>query len=223
MSVSLALRDILMSQGAVAGPFLGRQAVLHFGDWQAEHAALVEEAGLVDLSDACSALELTGPDRASFLNRLVTNKIDRLPSGAGCETFFTDAKAHVLAYARLFVRPDSLLLHTAAGQAEKILAHLDRYLIQEKVELHDRSAEWATLLLAGRGSPEVLSRLVSAPLPDQALAGIETELAANRIMLRCLEPGLPVSYLLLTHTEAAAAVWLTLREHGALPAGLQAY
>lgn len=223
MSVSLALRDILISEGGVEGMFFEWQGVRHFGDWQAEHTALVDDAGLVDLSGASSVIELTGPERAGFLNRLCTNKIDRLPPGAGMENFLTDAKAHVLAYVRLFVRPDSLVLHTVAGQAGKIIAHIDRYLIQEKVELHDRSAQWATFFLSGRGAPEVLSRLIAVPLPDQSVEGVETELAASRVMIRCLEPAAPASYVVLSNTEAAAAVWLTLREAGAQAAGLEAY
>src|SRR5438046_8738985 len=61
----------------------GMEAVEHYGDPLAEHAALREMAGLLDLSFR-SRLCLTGTDRQKFLNGQVTNNVKDLKVGEGC-------------------------------------------------------------------------------------------------------------------------------------------
>jgi len=221
MLVSRPLWDIQHREGATLGMLAGQETVLDYGDWLAEYTALVEGVGLVH-SSLSSVVELTGEDRATFLNRLATNKVDHLPLGSGCETFLTDAKAHVLAYLWLFVRPASLALYTAAGQVEKIIAHLDRYLLGEKVELHDRSADYSVFYLGGPRSRAILDRLASASPPEEPLAGIEAELAGAPVGLRTLDTAAGRGLLLIAGAAAAATVWQALREAGARPCGQRA-
>lgn len=113
---------------------------------------------LFDLS-ARTQLELTGDDRAAFLHNLCTNDIRKLAAGSGCEAFLLDARGHILGLVWVFCRPQSLVIDMVPGQASALLAHLDRYLIREKVELHDRSAQWAELLVDGPGAAEAAARV----------------------------------------------------------------
>ena len=149
--------ELMQSEGAVIESHEGRPWDLHYGDWEAEYAALTRHAGMAhDLVHGL--VEMTGDDRAAFLNRLATNKVDDLPVGGGCEAFLTNAKGHILHYVAVLHRPDSLLLLTSGGQPGKLLAHLDHYLIRDRVELHDRSRQWAALILAGPDAPTLLAR-----------------------------------------------------------------
>ena len=109
-------------------------------DLAADYQALDVGAGLVDFGDR-TLLELTGADRARFLHNLCTNEIRKLPAGAGCEAFLTNVQGKLLGHVLVFASDDGLLLETVPGQAERILSHLDRYLIREQVVLHDRSSE----------------------------------------------------------------------------------
>src|SRR5947208_11780369 len=86
-----------------------------------------ESAALFDVSDR-GKLELTGPDAPSFLHNLCTNDVVNLPLGAGCEAFFTNAKAKVVARALIYhVRiaggRDALWLDVDPGQAPRLLQH----------------------------------------------------------------------------------------------------
>src|SRR5882724_11592910 len=104
-------------------------------------------AALFDVSDR-GKLEVTGPDAPSFLHNLCTNHVINLPLGAGCEAFFTSAKAKVVAYTLIYhVRVaggrDALWLDVDSDQAPRLLRHLDRFLISEQVEMVDRTADFA--------------------------------------------------------------------------------
>lgn len=110
-------------------------------------------------------LEVTGVDRASFLHNLCTNHVKGLTAGQGCEAFFCNAQAKVQAFVDMFCLLDSLVMETVPGQANPLLAHLDRYLFREQVRLQDRSEEWDEWLLAGPRSTELLRKVVSLELP----------------------------------------------------------
>src|SRR5947209_19489241 len=119
----------------------------------ADYERARSDAALFDVSDR-GKLEVRGPDAPSFLHNLSTNDILNLPLGAGCETFFTTAKAKVVAYALVFhIRlsggRDALWLDVGSGEAEGLIRHLDHYLISEQVETADRTAEFGQFHLAG--------------------------------------------------------------------------
>jgi tRNA-modifying protein YgfZ len=173
---------------------------------------------VVDVSDH-TQIELTGSDAAPFLNRLCTNQVDRLTPGSGCEAFLSDPKGRVVAYFFVFRHADSLVLHSAAGQAAAILAHLDRYRIRDRVQFHDRSGQWREFLLAGERSEVVLSRLTTT-LPAQShLAHVEVDVAGIRCSIRRLEFGLPAMLLISFDGDAAETTWTAVQKAGARPCG----
>lgn len=83
-----------------------------------------------------SVLKASGADATKFLNSFCTNDLTKLTEGDSCEAFFTDVKAHVLAYATICRQAaDELLIVLSSPHAKDLLTHLDRYLICEKVTL----------------------------------------------------------------------------------------
>jgi folate-binding protein YgfZ len=194
-----------------------------------EYRAAVEDAALFDVSDR-GKLELTGPDAPSFLHNLCTNDINGLALGAGCEAFFTTAKAkvvgHALIYhARLDGGRDALLLDVEPGKAEPLLKHLDRYLISEQVELADRTADYAQFHLAGPRAKAVLERALGEPAPDLGeLQHMERTFGLNATChVRRHDPlGLP-GYDIVCRRERAEGVRGMLTAAGARPAGAATY
>jgi folate-binding protein YgfZ len=126
-----------------------------------DYATLTQAAGFVEVS-ARSKMELRGDDRASFLHNFCTNNIKRLQPGESCEAFVCNAKGHTLGFVHIYADQQSLLIDSAPQQAAKLLAHWDRYLIREKVELLDRSETYAAFLLAG---PELATRVAALEQP----------------------------------------------------------
>jgi folate-binding protein YgfZ len=186
-------------------------------------------AALFDVSDR-GKLELTGPDAPSFLHNLSTNDVLNLPLGAGCEAFFTTAKAKVIAHAliyhvRIADRKDALWLDVAPGQAQRLLQHLDHFLIAERVEMADHTAEFAQFHLAGPRAKEVLEIVFCAPVPDLGpLEHMERSFDAEAAChVRRNEPlGLP-GFDIVCHKSRATGVQNALIAAGARLAGPETY
>lgn len=146
---------------------------------------LTTAVGLVDLANR-TRLEITGADRLEFLHGLCTNDIRKLAPGTGCEAFITTVQGKILDYVRVFTGPNSLVIDTVPGQGEKLYRHFDKYLIRQKVELADRSNEWATWLLAGPLAAKVLhaAGVPSDVVPSQANDSAEAVLSGKSVWLR---------------------------------------
>jgi folate-binding protein YgfZ len=170
-----------------------------------EYQAALECAALFDLG-AHSKIELTGRDAREFLHNLCTQDIKALPVGETREALLTTTKARVIAHVWITHRElNGLLLDAVAGQSDKLLQHLNRYLISEQVELADRTQELGMLRLVGPKAAELVSKLAITPSRQHrllALDGIDligsvAEIAAQRQHL--LDAGAVPSGLLTYH------------------------
>lgn len=220
-SESATLQQELAAAGAVFGEVRHGTEPLEFGDFAGEYAALESGAALIDFS-ARTRIEFTGDDRASFLHNLCTNEVRKLPAGAGCEAFLADARGHLVGHLFILCRPASLLVETVPGEEAKLLAHFDRYLIREKVQLAGRSASEAELLLAGPRAAEILSHLTKVELPAERLGNVETELAGCAVLIARVEITRSGGFLIFCAHSDGAAVWRALHAAGARPCGQRA-
>jgi len=220
-STNQNLHNALQADGAKLSACGDEPQVLHFGDPLAEYRSVVDATGVSDVSRR-TQIELTGEDRATFLHNMCTNEIRKLAPGNGCEAFLLDAHGRVLAHILVFCRADSLVLETVPGQGPRILTHLDRYLIREKVELHDRGADWAELLVAGKTCAELLSRVMSQPPPTGSFEHVDNNVGDFAVQVRRVDLTLPFSFLISCASGDAAKLWRTLRNSGAAACGEQA-
>jgi tRNA-modifying protein YgfZ len=125
-----------------------------------------------------SKVEVAGADAATWLNDLVTNRVDDVGRGASRRTLLLDRTGRVKADLHaLGMRGGSLLLVQDPAQPFPILDLLDRYVLSSDVTLTDRAKEYAlfshptpggwTFELEGDWRPSVLGsgldRLVPAP------------------------------------------------------------
>ncbi|MCC6819994.1 MAG: aminomethyl transferase family protein, partial [Verrucomicrobia subdivision 3 bacterium] len=82
-STSLPLHEFHQSLGANFASLNGAEVVADYGNASAEHAAVRQSVGVLDLSFR-SRLCLTGADRVRFLHGQITNDVKRLRPGEGC-------------------------------------------------------------------------------------------------------------------------------------------
>jgi folate-binding protein YgfZ len=227
MSIRTPLHDLTTRAGAAFAEDTGWLVPARFGDVAGEYRQAREGGALFDVSHR-GKVELTGPEAAPFLNNLCTNDIRNLTPGRTCEAFFTTAKARVVVpvlidHLRFPDGRDVFWLETAPGLADRLLKHLDHYLISEQVEILDRTADFAELHLAGPWAGEVL----------KALGGDLADLAEGQVVTRQFGTGaghvrrsdalgVP-GYDLIVPPGDAVAVWQALVCAGARPAGLEAY
>ena len=223
------LYDLASQAGATFAEEAGWVVPHAYGNVGSEYDQARLRAALFDVSHR-SKVELTGGDAVTFLQNLGTNDIASLPVGAGCELFFTTAQAKVVGHAVVYhlLREDgseALWLDADPGQADKLLKHLDHYLISEQVEITDRTREFAQVHLAGPQARQMLQRALDEEVPDLApLQHVMRTFAGDlTCQIRRHDPlGVP-GYDIVCLGSRAAEVWEMLAGAGASPAGLQAY
>lgn len=141
----------------------------HFGDSAAEYGAVRSAAGLIDLSHR-GLFQVTGPDRLSFLQGMLSNDLRILKPFTGQYATLLTQQGKVIADVRVLCAMNSFYLDFWENLKEKILAHLNRYLVADEVEIADRSSEYATLSIQGPLSEALLRKLVGqAELPEHSL------------------------------------------------------
>jgi folate-binding protein YgfZ len=113
-----------------------------------------------------TTIALTGEDRASFLHNLCTNEIKALQPGDSCEAFVTNVQGKTVGHVLVACQQDRLLLTTVPDQAAALLAHLDRYLITEDVELHDESDATHQWLVTGPDAAAIVQRVFCIDAPQ---------------------------------------------------------
>jgi folate-binding protein YgfZ len=139
--------------------------------------SLTNAAGVVELDD-WSSIEVTGADRAKFLHNMCTNDVLVLTPGHGCEAFFTDVKAHILAHVLITCRDNSIVLIRSAPKTSDLIGHLDRYVIREDVQIADRSNDVRNLFVSGTGAQERLRALIGHDdVPSAVLDRIAVEIS----------------------------------------------
>jgi folate-binding protein YgfZ len=152
----------------------------------AQHQALIHGAGMAEFSGRAE-IEVAGRDRAAFLHNFCTADIKRLSSGEGSEAFFCNLQGKVLGHGYIVCRESTLVVDTVAGQAEALVKHLDRYLIREDVQFHDRSAAVGKLLVAGASMPGVIARLTGADPPQQRCGIADARIEGIDVSLRSVD------------------------------------
>lgn len=128
------------------------------------YQALRSGAAQLDLSRRAKVI-LTGEDRARLLHALTTNDIQRLQPGSGCYAFFLNAQGRILADAVVLAAEDHILLDMEPETRERILAHLDHYIIADDVTLDDATDRLALIAVEGPRAADALAGL-GAPLPE---------------------------------------------------------
>lgn len=138
----------------------------HCGDTRAEFHALLSGCGVYRL-DSRIKIRLTGTDRVRWLNGMVTNNIRDLAPNHGVYCFLLNAQGHIQADLYAYNLGDSLLLDTDMAQRDKVLAHFDKFIIMDDVEVADVTATTAAVGIAGPKASQVL-RAAGVQAPELA-------------------------------------------------------
>ena len=131
-----------------------------------EFQALLSGCGVYDLS-ARAKIRLTGSDRVRWLNGMVTNNVRDLAPNHGVYCFLLNAQGHIQADLYAYNIGDSLLVDTDAQLREKVLAHFDKFIIMDDVEVADVTATLAGIGIAGPQAKTVLGA-AGIELPELA-------------------------------------------------------
>jgi folate-binding protein YgfZ len=206
---------------ASVSEYRGATMAARFGDPQSELAALRSGCGVYDLGFR-TKISLTGGDRVRWLNGMVTNNIRDLAVGQGVYAFLLNPQGHILGDLFAYNRGESITVDTDSGQAEKILATFDHYIIMDDVEVANLSEQRTALGIAGTRSREVLAAAGFA-IPEMTALQVQSVMGNG---MDCTlvrgEDAEHTSYEIWLAPDSVAQLWDALRAAGAMPVGSEA-
>lgn len=139
----------------MANPFLtltgaveasGRDAgvAAHYGNPVLEQRRLAAGEAIVDLSHR-AVLTITGPDRLNWLNSISSQSLTRMAAGDSSETLLLGQTGRVEHAVRLIEDGETLWLLVEHDEADALLGWLTKMRFMLRVELADRSEDFATI------------------------------------------------------------------------------
>ncbi|HEX2838145.1 MAG TPA: glycine cleavage T C-terminal barrel domain-containing protein [Phycisphaerales bacterium] len=176
--------------------------VATYGSLELEYAALRKHCALLDMPSR-GLVEVTGPERIEFLNRMVTQELRPgkrdLPPYTLARSFWLSRKGRIDADLRICVLPDRVLLVVDALAAPRTASTLSSFIIMEDCAVRDTSPESHCIALHGPTSRVLLAEAFT-PNPDAphmndlpAMGGVSAGLIATHpvTIVRDDEAGVP--------------------------------
>lgn len=187
-----------------------------------EYDAARRHAGLIDRSDYAHIV-VSGNDRASYLQGLLTNDIVSLKPGHGCYAAYLTPQGRMIADLWVYELGDVMLLTLLGDVKETVIAKLDRFIFSEDVQLGDVTGTFPAVALVGPTATRLLSSALNVPEATLADLGEHGNLRASfggqsAIVLRITDLGEP-GYDLLIEAPAFESFRARLVDQGAVDVG----
>lgn len=118
-------------------------------------------AGLVRRGDR-GVLAVTGPDRLSWLQGLLTNDVVALPMGGVCDAAYLTPQGRMITDLRVVNLTEQTLLDVPGSLAEALRSKLDGLLFSEDARISDLTRSLAMVDVHGPAAPVVVGQLPDA-------------------------------------------------------------
>ncbi len=183
-----------------------------------EIAALSAGAAVHDLG-WLRRVTVRGEDRFRWLSGMVTNTVNDLASDSGAWNLVLNAQGRIQGDLTVWHEAEALELEIEAGQYDRLLAHLEHFIIMDDVELVGRDAAGETALgLTGPRVGDVLGRL-GLPKLTGPLTSASAEWNGMDLRIRRGYGVLAEHYELWTPVATVGKLWRFLTAGGAVPVG----
>jgi folate-binding protein YgfZ len=136
----------------------------------AGYRAAREGLGLVERRGR-GRIMVSGRDRGSYLQGLLTNDVAALKAGQGCYAAYLTAQGRMIADLHVYELGDVILLSVPAGARDTVLARLDQFVFSEDVQLGDVTDTFASVGLLGPDAARALEAIVGG-VPETTIAGL---------------------------------------------------
>lgn len=216
------------SDGSVA------PTALHYGNPLVEQSRLSTRPGLVDQWDRV-AVKISGEQRSSWLNDLISQKVNAIAPGQATFGLILDLQGRVEHYFGISALEDCLILDSPAAQADALVDYLSKMIFWAQVEV--TRLPWAKLTLvgcplapggelfpaagsgvAGRGGDSLPSDAAGSGAPP-AGSGISLPAGLGALVWRSHSTAVAQSLDLWVPAERVAEAWDALSSTELTPAG----
>ena len=193
----------------------------HYGDSIQEHQAVRNNVGIADLSSRGKVL-VTGEDRVTWLQSIISNDILPLQPGQGVISTFMNHKGKILGYFRVLMLEDSIFVEDVGEVNDDTYQQFKKFLLfGTKAKMENCLDRWGTLLVSGPKATELIEKsfgIQSFDVNPLECKSIETQ-GHQVLMARTEETG-EFDIELYAPVEALDSVWNSLWSAGK-PLGLQ--
>jgi tRNA-modifying protein YgfZ len=145
-----------------------------FGELEIEYAAIRKSCILLDLPQR-GVIEITGKDRLSFLNRMVTQELKGLAPFHTAKTLWLNRKGRIDADLRLIELGERMLVDVDVLAADRTVQSLSAFVITEDVTIRNAGEQMHRMALHGPTGPALLlaiSKPVVGPVAGPALSDL---------------------------------------------------
>ena len=200
---------------------------LHYGNPEEEQKAIRQAVGISDLSQR-GRLRITGEDRATWLQSLISNDILSAKPGSGIYSSLLTHKGKMLTYFRAYPATDSIFIEDVGDIGETTFQALRKFLLYgTKAKMENCTETWGLLLISGPQASRLINEACQIETNSLSLLGfLETELHGKQaLILRTEETG-EADFEILIEAEGIQPLWehlFTVGEPlGLKPVGAQA-
>jgi tRNA-modifying protein YgfZ len=125
-------------------------------------------------------VRLTGGDRRSYLQGLLTNDVGTLATGEGCYAALLTPQGRMISDMRVHETGDAVLLVVPISVAPRVAAHLADFIFTEDAQVDDVTSSLAEMTVIGPRAAEVID-LALPPSGNRRVvaAGVEVLAAGN--------------------------------------------
>lgn len=165
---------------------------------------------------------VSGRDRATYLQGLLTNDIPALTEGHGCYAAYLTPQGRLISDLLVYELGDVILLTLPLSTKDTVLAKLDQFIFSEDVQLGDVSDTFGSVVVVGPDAALAVNALIGVDVATLAALPVHGNLRGTAsgqpvIVLRVDDTGEP-GFELLVPAEALDAVRALLMAAGAVDA-----
>jgi len=189
MPTETPLRSLHEAAGARLGEYFETTLPSSFIEPKQEYRYARESVAVAD-KNYRAFFNFTGPDRARYLNAVLTNNIKDLQPGQGAISLLLNPQGQILAELDTYAMPDRMLVATYAMIRERTAATLDKFIIMDDVTLEDITDQLGVVSVEGPRSAQLIAAL-RAPALDllPELGHAETHVAGIPCRMVRRSPG----------------------------------
>jgi len=126
------------------------------------YQAARQRAATIDRADR-GRIVVSGADRASYLQGLLTNDVVALKPGEGCYAAYLTPQGRMIADLFVYEVGDAMLLTVPRDQKDVVMAKLDQFIFSEDVQLGDVTEAFFTIAIVGPEAARIVGGLAGCP------------------------------------------------------------
>ncbi len=152
--------------GAHFGPAGEWEMPVHYGDPIAEHHAVRKGVGIADISHR-GKLQVTGDDRVTWLQSIISNDILPLQSGHWLHSSFMSHKGKMLSYFRVYRLEEYLFVEDMGELGAVTYEAFRKFLLYgTKAKMKNCGDTWGIILVSGPKAPLLIQQAWGVDVTD---------------------------------------------------------